>query len=259
MGILAEYENDTRYLLRDTGSNPFIPNQQLDRWINVARRTASKLTGCIRVLISGQSAYGVQAQAGNMTAGGAVAGMLPGASPGAILASTNSFMTVAGVEMYPFSYLNQFLRQQYEGLDGVIDVIDVAVSWGASRPALDWWPWSDLQAYARSYNVGTFSYPGIFSTNGDGERGNLWLFPGPSLATELETDVFALPTLLGDQNSPEAIPEAFREAIKYGAASIALLNSRPSMAQVYYQLYLQSLGVSRLTSDRGKTSSYYFW
>lgn len=257
--MLAAYENDARYLLRDTGQNPFIPTAQLDRWINTARRTAVKLTGCIRELITGQSPYGAMAQPGNMTPGAIVPGMLPDNDPGAGLASTNSFMTIPNVELYPFDFGNQYLRQQTSGLDGIIDVIDVAVSWGASRPALDWWPWDELQAYARSYNVETFSYPGIFSTNGDGERAKVWLFPGPSTATEMEWDVFALPAILANDSSPEAIPPAFREAIKYGAASLALLNSRPQMAAVYYQQFLDSLGVSRLTSDRGKTGSYYWF
>ena len=150
---LQDYINDTRLLLRDT-QGLFITDQTLTRFINEARNKVAEHTGCVRRLIYGQAPYGVPS-----TPGVAVpAQIVPGAP------QTTAFTTLAGLEKYSYDYANQFLRPLYAGVQGIMDVVDVAVSWGSCRPALSWIPWSDLQAYARSYNVGIQNVPSYWST-----------------------------------------------------------------------------------------------
>lgn len=249
---LGFYLLDCASLLRDQNLL-FTSKSQLTRWINQARKEAAKFTGCIRVLIAGTSPQGNSAQAGLMIAGAGVAG----------LDATTSFATIPGVEMYPYDYANPYLQAQNAGVDKIIDVLDVSVSWGSTRPTLNWMPWGDLQALARSYNVGVTSYPFAWACQGDGTRGKVFLFPIPSVGGnangEMEWDVICVPKDLYTNDDYDAIPDSFQDAIKYRATALALMASfRFTEAQVYTQMFLSQLGVDRASAKSGATTSYYW-
>jgi len=266
---LSFYQQDTRALLRDQNAL-FTGTTQLNRWINAGRRQVAKVTGCIRILIAGQSSFGGQAQAGSMIPGAIVPGQEVGAgslgSDTTLLSTakpTNTFNTIPGVEKYPFSYAKPYLRRWNAGADAVNNILDVGVSWGGIRPNLDWMPWDDLQAYARSYNIGVTSYPFVWSTNGDGANANLWLFPipisGPASGTgEMEWDCECTPLDLVDNTSVDLIPSGFDEAVKYYAAYLSLLPTRPALAEAMETQFYDHLGIDRVATDRGRVPSYYY-
>jgi len=236
------YIQDTRSLINDT-SALFISDNQLTRWINQARQDIAKLTGCIQRLISGQSAQGAGAQPGNMIPGGIQPGSLPGAvtpATGFPYTSFNGMQTIPGVERYPFKgFFNPFLTQQYAGMKGVIDCVQLAITWETTfRPALTWMPWDDFQAYCRAYSNQTTSYPSVWSVFNDGEDGEVWMFPVPS--------------------SPCEIPEGFQSTIKFRAAELAFLSGqRYQQSQLMGQKFLEQAGLGVLSRDRGKTPNYY--
>lgn len=249
---LGFYIQDSAALLRDTNLL-FTPKSQLTRWINTARREAAKYTGCIRCLIAGTSPQGNSALAGTMIAGAGLAGQ----------DLNTTFATIAGVEMYPYDYANPYLQAQNQGVDKIIDVLDISVSWGSTRPTLNWMPWGDLQALARSYNQGVTSYPFAWSATGDGTRGKVFLFPIPSVTGvqngEMEWDVICVPKSLYTNDDYDAIPESFQDSIKYRAVALALMASfRFTEAQVYTQMFLASLGVDRASAQRGATPNKYW-
>lgn len=249
---LGQYLLDASALLRDS-NNLFTSTAQLTRWINQARREAAKFTGCIRALIAGTSPAGNSAQAGLLIAGAGVAGLDP----------QTSFATIPGVEMYPYDYANPYLRAQNAGIKAIIDVLDVSVSWGSTRPTLNWMPWGDLQAYARSYNQGVTSYPFAWACQGDGTRGKVFLFPVPSvggaIVGEMEWDVICIPNDLYTNDDYDAIPESFQDAIKFRAAALALTASfRFTEAQVHTSMFLEELGVDRASAKRGAVQNYYW-
>ena len=98
----------------------FTSKPQLTRWANEARRNCAKRTGCIRRLITGQSAFGASAQPGFAVPGGMQPGALPGAFPqagsGTYGAVQNAMMTIPGVERYPYvGFFNPVLQAQYAG------------------------------------------------------------------------------------------------------------------------------------------------
>lgn len=256
--MLEQYITETADLLHDS-SHSFYSRTQLIRYINSARRQCAYRSGCIRCLVTGKSPFGGGAQPGSIIPGAAQPGVLPGAGANAENSTpTNDFMTIGGVEMYPFAFANSYLKAQYSGTKAVVDIIEVAVSWGSIRPALTWMPWDDLQAYARSYNVGVTSYPFVWSTNSDGENANLWLFPVPTAAMEMEWDVIAVPLDLFDDSAHEAIPSPYRDAVKYYAAHLAYMNSqRHSLAENMLRLMVENLQVSRAASERSRQGSYY--
>lgn len=253
---LQDYITETQDLLKDSNAL-YYPLPQLKRYINQARYQVALQTQCIRVLIAGNATFGGSSSPGYM---------IPGAiTPGSAI--INTFQTIQGVERYAYDYANPYVRAMNTGVKGVIDVIDIAVSWGGVRPSLSWMPWDDLQAYARSYNIGVYSYPFIWSTSGCGERGQVWLFPIPSVGPtsipngqgEMEWDCSCVPLDLYSNEDYEAIPDPFQHYIKFYAAYLALMGSqRYGAAQIHLEYLNQHLGIGQAAGDMGKVSSYYW-
>jgi len=286
---LSFYLTDTIALLNDQNYS-FTSKFQLTRWVNEARRNCAKRTGCVRRLITGQSAFGASAQPGFFLPGAAQPGALPNAFPqaanygqkggdfnannfssdfnignlnnpnsitGAVL---NTMQTIPGVERYPYQgFFTPALKAQYAGVDQIYDSIACAVNWGGTvRPQLDWMAWDELQAYCRAYSVLNTSYPSVWSVFNDGPTGEIWLFPIPSQAGEIELDVSARPSALNSDDDYDAIPEGFQEAIKFKAASLAFMSSaRYAQAQVMEDLFADTLGIARVSVDSGKSNTYY--
>lgn len=258
---LSWYIADAQALLHDYGGL-FTPQAQLVRWINSARLHCAQKTGCIRRHITGQSAFGASAQPGTFIPGGAQPGAVPGAFPAGTIASAaiGPFQTIPGVERIPYrGFVNPYLQSQHAGVKGVLDVIELAINWGGStRPALNWMPWDELQAYARAYANLVTSWPCYWSCLNDGEGGEIWVFPAPSEAGEIEIDAFCAPLDLYSDSDYDAIPDDFQSAIKFGAAELAFMSSqRYANAQYMAAMFDASLGVSSQARDSGKTPSYY--
>ena len=251
---------DTQLLLHDTGGT-FSTPQTITRYVNQARRQAAQWTGCIQRLISGQSAFGASAQPGAFIPGGAQPGALPGSAPNAqTFATTNTFQTIAGVERYPYQgFANPYLQAQHEGCAAIMDVATVSVSWaGSVRPTLDFIPWEQLQAYARAYATLVESYPYYAACMNDGENGEIWLFPVPSFAMEMEWYVYATPKDLATDDDYDAIPAGMRNAVPYGAAQYAYLSKQMfGQAEMMEGMFRERLGLARVASDRGKVPSWY--
>lgn len=261
---LSLYISDTAAELNDQ-SLSFYSQARLQRCVNEARRQAALRTGCIRRLVTGQSAFGAAAMPGLAVPGAAQPGMIlpdpiPGGgnSPGAV--QTNNMATIPSVERYPYQgFFNPVLQAQYEGVLEVVDVIELAVNWGGvSRPALDWLPWDNFQAYCRAYAVQNTSYPSVWSVFNDGVFGEVWLFPLPSQVGEIEADAICTPKPLNTDNDFDAIPPGYDNAIKYGAAAIAFeMSQRYQQAAYMDTKFNERLGIGTVSRDRGKTSSYY--
>ncbi len=259
---LSKYLSDTASLLHDSGFR-FTSQQQLAIWVNEARRQCAQRSGCIRRLISGQSAFGASSQPGYAVPGGLQPGALPGAFPAGTAqnAAVNSLQTIPGQERYPYQgFFNPYAQQQHAGIKGIIDVIELSVNWGgAVRPTLAWLPWDELQAYARAYATLLESYPYYYSVLDDGENGEIWMFPAPSTTGDIEADAFCVPTDLYTDADYDAIPAGYQNSIKYGAAALAYLSSqRYAQSQFMSDLFNERIGVAGVARDRGKTANYYW-
>ena len=164
------------------------------------------------------------------------------------------------MERYPYvGFWNSFLTAQYPGTRGVVDSISLSVNWGgASRLSLYWFPWDEFQAYCRSIATLNSSYPAVWSVFNDGEMGEIWIFPPPVQANEIELDCFCLPSPLYSDDDPDLIPGEMVEAIKYGAARRAFQASqRYAQASVMGDQFMSALGVAVPARDRGKSRTYY--
>jgi hypothetical protein len=261
---LSQLIDDTAQLLNDPNFS-FASRPQMLRWVNESRRNCAKRTGCIRRLITGQSAFGASAQPGYAIPGamqpGALTDAFPRAVSGTYGAVQNAMMTIPGVERYPFrGFFNPFLQAQYAGCDEVVDAVALSVNWGGTtRPTLDWLPWDDLQAYARAYAVLNTSWPSVWSVYNDGPDGEIWVFPVPSQATEMELDAFCLPKRVYTDDDVDAIPSGMQECLKFGAAALVFMaRGRYAQAQMMENQFADQMGVARVAFDRGKTKSYYY-
>ena len=245
---LSDYQLDTQALLHDQ-NGLFTPIFQLNRYINQARDRVAADSGCLRNVVAGTAPFGAGAQAGTAVPGGAVAGTQP----------TSGFWTIAGQEKYPFAYANQYAIAANAGVRSVIDVQNIAVSWGgAMRPVQNWLPWDQLQAYGRSYNVGVFSFPMVWSTSGVGVTNQVWLWPAPSTTQEMEWDCTFLPKALHSNDDYDAIPSPFDQAVKFWAAKLAKLAAlRFAEAEAMEAEYWKELGSGNSVSDRGHIADYY--
>lgn len=263
MGTLSDYIEDTAAILHDQRFL-FTSRRQLVKWVNESRRQCAARSGCIARLVTGQSAFGASAQAGAFVPGGAQPGSLPGALPDAAFnnnASVNSLQTIPGQERYPFrGFFNPYLQQAYAGVEGIVDVISLSVNWGgAVRPTLAWMPWEDLQAYARAYATLIESYPYYWSVMNDGTEGEVWLFPPASTTGDIEAYCFCTPKPIYSDDDFDAIPDGYRNAIKFHAASLAFASKRQTAEAEYYdQEFNSRIGVANVQKDRGKTPNMYW-
>lgn len=246
---LQNYINETRDLIRDP-QGLFVPENTLVNYINDARAATSLLTGCVRRLIVGQPPFGAQATPGQAVPGGA----MPGSNP------ASTFATIQGQERYPYiGFGNNYLNAQFRGCRGICDVISVSVSWGgAVRPSLDWMPFEDFQAYARSNQILVTNYPILFSIYNDGEAGEVWLFPVPQTNNEMEWDTFCTAGPIFTNDDYDVIPPPFRNGVKYYAAARAYEGSgRMGMADIMYSRFESSNVLRRGAVDRGKVPTRY--
>lgn len=265
---LSAYVRDTAELLYDE-NNLFWSKKQLQRYVNRGRYIIAQKTQCIRCLINGQAPFGTSSQPGSIIPGAMVPGTLPGSYPGTSQSTdTNSFQTITGVERYTFDYAKPFLQAQYAGVKAITDVESVSVSWGGSRPSLNWMPWADLEAYARVMCIGVFSYPFAWSSLSYGEKGDVWLFPVPSVGTQdsglggqglMDWLCNCVPKDLYTDSDPDALQEPFnRHACLYAAAWALLRAQRYSSAQILQQQLTDELGVDVFSSDSGKVPDFYW-
>ncbi len=142
-------------------------------------------------------------------------------------ASISSFLgTVVSQEVYAFSTANALLTAANPGIESIIAVQSVAVSWGAMKPTLEWRDWSSFQAYLRSYNVGTQNYPAVWSQYGRGKSGSIYLWPIPSIIAQMDWDCYCDPITLTSDSDTEALPYPWTDAVQFLAAFYAYNNAQ---------------------------------
>lgn len=170
------------------------------------------------------------------------------------------FATIPGQERYPYvGFANNFLAQQFGGMRGICDVISVTASWGgAVRPSLDWMPFEDFQAYCRSNQILVTNYPLCFTVYNDGEAGEVWMFPVPQSANEMEWDVLCTAGPIYTDDDFDAIPAPFENGVKYYAAMRACESSgRFGSGALMKEQFENSNGLRRGAVDRGKVPTRY--
>lgn len=231
------------------------------------------------VTISGPDAFGgpfVQATATATVAAGAVTTInitnagtgyvapptitITGVGTGATASATLSaaVKTVVAQENYSFSTWNIIIQATNPGVQSIIGVQTISVSWGSQKPTLGRISWSDMQAYLRAYNIGYLNYPTYWAQYGQGVNGTATLWPIPSVVTQLDVDCYCLPITLTSDASVEAIPYPWTDAVPYYAAYLAYLNAqRKDDARYYLGEYKRLMAEGRMFVSPSVVPSFY--
>jgi hypothetical protein len=166
--------------------------------------------------------------------------------------------TQTGVEVYQFADATAVLQSFESGLQAVIGVMDMAVSWGSMKPTLQWCPWASFQAYARAINQGQ-QYPALWAQFQMGETGSAYVFPIPSGVYEMQWDCFCTPAALGQTQTVDLIPDNWTNAVIYYACYLAYLNAqRKDDSQDMFARYERSVIEAAAYSSPPRTPTYYY-
>jgi hypothetical protein len=150
--------------------------------------------------------------------------------------------TVFSQELYTFASL-QAVARLTPGVNGLLGVLSIAVSWGSMKPTMRREYWSTFQAYCRSNSVFLQSWPAVWASYGQGAAGSIYVYPLPSQIMQWDWDTFCQPIDLLDDTTVEAIPYPYTDAIKFYAAMLAFDNSQrkddAARMQAAYERYMQ--------------------
>ena len=161
-----------------------------------------------------------------------------------------------GQEVYEFSNID---LSGNPGCESVYGVRGISIIYSNYRYSLECLAFSRYQIF-RSYQNYSQYTPAICSQFGQGTSGNFYFYPLPSQTLQAEWDVQCLPSDLTDDQSVEAIPNPWTDAVPYMAAHLALLelqnyNAAKFMLDLYEKralFYSQTARIGRAINQYGR-------
>jgi hypothetical protein len=169
-------------------------------------------------VVSGGTSYDNTTTAAMVTKTGSGATLVP--------VVTGQNLTVAGQESYTFASRNAAAKQLNSGVNAILGLHSLAITWGSAKPMLDRFDWMTFQARFRSWTVGFQGQPAVWAMYGQGAGGSVFLCPIPSQVLNMDWDVFCEPIALVDDTTVEAIPYPWTDAVPYYAAYLAFTNAQ---------------------------------
>lgn len=162
-----------------------------------------------------------------------------------------------GQEVYNFSDVD---LSAFPGVESVYMIKSVSLLYSNYRYSLPCYSFSTYQSQIRNY-PNQYQWVSTFCAQyGQGTAGSFYLYPLPSQAYQLEWDCLCLPSDLIDDQSTEAIPMPWQDAVPYFAAHLAFLelqnyNSAKGMLELFDQ-YMKRYGTytrpGRVTNPYGR-------
>lgn len=141
----------------------------------------------------------------------------------------------AGQEQYRFSDIN---LAAFPGVESVYFVRGVSLIYSNYRYSLPCYPFSVYQSHIRQYPFQYQYVPTFCSQFGQGVNGSFFFYPLPSQTYQMEWDCNCLPINLTDNQSVEALPQPWTDAVMYFAAHIAMLELQQfNAAKGFLELY----------------------
>lgn len=131
----------------------------------------------------------------------------------------NICITTQGQEIYDFS---DFPLDNFPGVDHVLNVRSIAVLFNNWRYATLRYPFQQYQAYIRKYPQNFQYVPEVISQYGQGENGSLYMYPLPNASYQFEADCICMPIDLITDQSVEAIPAPWTDAVVFLGAYYCL-------------------------------------
>jgi hypothetical protein len=262
MSFLRDYEFQVLDLLHDPASQ-YYSTQQIDSYINEARRQVVRDTACLRslqqsVCTAGQEVYTfgqvggaiITSGGSNYTAptiafsggGGSGVAATLGVSGGAITSVTftsfGSGYTAAPAYVISDATGSGAVLQLGAINVNTADVLGITLTWGGLRYPLGWRAWTEFSALMRGWTTYT-RQPALWAVYGDTA---FFLGPIPDQSYVMELDTIIMPTPLSDYVTVDPIPTVKQDAIKFYAAYIAKFNAQSyGEAEVFRKQYDRKL------------------
>lgn len=166
-----------------------------------------------------------------------------GASAAAIVQKIN--LLNQGQEQYLFSNID---LSGNPGCKSVYAIRGMSIIYSGYRYSLEYMAWTRYQIY-RAYPYSYQYTPSMYSQFGQGVNGSFFCYPLPSQALQCELDCQVLPIDLIDDQSFEAIPDPWTDAVPYMAAHLAFLELQNyNAARFFLELYeKRALSYSQFT------------
>lgn len=148
-------------------------------------------------------------------------------------ANTSRINTLSqGQEVYDFSAVD---LSQYPGVESVYWVRRASVIFSNWRYSVRMYSFTTYNAQIRTFPF-QYQYAPFFGTQyGRGTEGRFYLYPQPNEAYQMEWDCQCLPSDLVDNQSVEALPHPFTDAVAYHAAHLCYLQLQHFNAAEYYR------------------------
>lgn len=146
-----------------------------------------------------------------------------------------------GQEVYPFSSIYLGLNP---GIESIFGIQSVSIIYANYRYSLPRYSFSVYQAMIRQFPFSYEYIPTFCSQYGQGANGSIYMYPLPSQTYQWEADCYCLPQDLVTNNSYEAIPDPWTDAISYFAAHLSYLEIQNyNTAKMYLDLFDRELGI----------------
>lgn len=140
-----------------------------------------------------------------------------------------------GREVYNFSDIDLSINP---GVESVYAIRSVSIIYSNYRYSLPMYAFSVYQAMIRQYPNQYQWVPTFTSQYGQGTAGSLYMYPLPSQTFQVEYDCQCLPADLTDDQSVEALPMPWQDAVAFYSAHLAFLELQNfNAAQGFLALY----------------------
>lgn len=152
-----------------------------------------------------------------------------------------------GQEAYPFNLVD---LSTFPGFGSIYTIKSVSLIYANYRYSLPCYDFSTYQARIRQYPFQYQYVPTICAQYGQGTNGSFYMYPIPSQTYQMEWDCFCLPQGLTTDQSVEALPEPWTEAVQYWAAYLAYLgmqnfNAARGMKEEFNEMMTRYSGYAR--------------
>jgi len=146
----------------------------------------------------------------------------------------------------------------FPGVQEIFFVRGASILYSNYRYSLPCYAFTIYQAYVRQYPFQYQYVPTFFSQFGQGAGGSLFFYPIPSQSYQLELDCCCTPIDLIDDQSVEAIPQPWQDAVPYYAGAMAFEELQNLNAAKYYhdQFDRRVLGYSNYARAGRMTNPY---
>ena len=141
-------------------------------------------------------------------------------------------LVTTGREEYNFS---DFDLSTFPGVKEIYYVRSASILYSNYRYSLPCYAFSIYQAYIRQYPFQYQYVPTFFSQFGQGASGSLFFYPYPSQNYQVELDCCCIPIDLEDDQSVEAIPDPWIDAVPYWSAKLIFEELQNLNASRYYE------------------------